>query len=210
MREDGQFGSQRAIKQHLLGRVRQMVRAANHVGDTHIDVINHHAQLVGWHAPFFAVLARAQQHEILDFLVVKFAFAKYLIAEDRLARRNPEADRWFGVWRRGLTVAARTSRHPAHLFRGGAAFRGMIAASILFGGAVAEERAAIGQAFLGRLAVQIEPLGLQEWAFIPIHAQPGQAVDNSLHQFRLVALRVGIFHAQNHRPTLLARDEPVT
>ena len=57
--------------------------------------------------------------------------------------------------------------------------------------------------------MQIQALRLEVRAFIPIDAEPSQPVENSLDQFRAIALDVGILDAQDHRAALAARKEPV-
>lgn len=85
----------------------------------------------------------------------------------------------------------------------------MVATSVFVGGTVAEESAAVGEAFLRGVFVEGEALGLIERAFIPIEAEPLEAVDDALDEFGLVALGVGILDAKDHGAALLAGVEPV-
>ena len=48
----GRLGAERAVEQHLLRRVGDVVGAANHVGDAHVDVVDDDAQLIGGQAEF--------------------------------------------------------------------------------------------------------------------------------------------------------------
>src|SRR5712664_356146 len=52
-------------------------------------------------------------------------------------------------------------------------------------------------------------LRLLKRPFVPVHAQPLQTIQDSLHQFRLVALRVRILDAQDHCAALAARKKPI-
>src|SRR5258708_10591158 len=69
VRKDRNLRSQRAIKQYLLGSVGDVVGAANHVGDAHVDVVDHHAHLLHGLAEVVVTFTGADQHEVLDFVV---------------------------------------------------------------------------------------------------------------------------------------------
>src|SRR5881628_3067648 len=86
---------------------------------------------------------------------------------------------------------------------------GVIATGIFLRGAIAQKCGSIGQTFLRRCAIQFRSLRLVKRAFIPIDAQPLQAIQNSLHQFGFVPLRIGVLDAKNHRATLAACEQPV-
>src|SRR5690242_16457380 len=64
------------VEQYLLGRVRQMIGAANDVRDLHIHVVADHAQVICWSA------IGAQKYKILKFGVGKFHLAIDRIFED--------------------------------------------------------------------------------------------------------------------------------
>src|SRR4029077_1659943 len=106
-----------------------------------------------------------------------------------------------------FAVAARAADDAADLFRG--AVGGVISPRIFFGGTIAEKSAAIGEALLRGGAIEVQALGLVERAFIPVEAQPKKAVDDALNEFRLVALGVGVFDAEDHGAVLLNGIEPV-
>ena len=51
---------------------------------------------------------------------------------------------------------------------------------------------------------------LEERPFVPIHPQPPKPLDDSVHEFRLVALRVGVLDAQDHGSAgMMARKQPI-
>src|SRR5271154_5514391 len=50
-----------------------MVGAADHVRDAHVDIVHHHAELIGRQA------VRAQQDEILDLCVLHLAWAEHRV-----------------------------------------------------------------------------------------------------------------------------------
>ena len=114
MRKDRRFRAQRAIEQHLLRSVGNVVGAANHVSDAHIDVVDHHAHLVHGLAEFFVAFSGTQQNEILDFFVGKLAFTKDRVEKfRRFAKGNFETHRRLRPGRRWLAIAARTARDAA-------------------------------------------------------------------------------------------------
>src|ERR1700682_5572806 len=45
MRENWRFCLERAVKQNLFWSIRKMIGAANHVGDAHVDVVDHDVEL---------------------------------------------------------------------------------------------------------------------------------------------------------------------
>src|SRR5437870_4216860 len=211
--EDRGLGAKRPVQKHLLRRVRQMVGPANHVRDAHVDVIDHRPELVHGLPKFFVAFAGAQQDEIFDFVVGKLALAKHRVCKfGRPSNGHPKADRGFRPGRRGLAAAAGAAGNAAR----SASFwlfilsgLGVIAAGISVRRTVTEERAAACNAFLGSRAIQFRSPRLVERSLIPIHAQPFQAVDNALDEFRLVTLGVGVLDAQDHHPAVMPRKEPV-
>jgi hypothetical protein len=85
----------------------------------------------------------------------------------------------------------------------------MIAADVFLRRTIAEERSPVGQAFLSRFQVQGGSLGLVERAFVPIHAQPLQTLEDTVDQFGLVAFRVGVLNTQNHHAVEVPSEKPV-
>ena len=53
-------GRERTVHQNLLWRVRQMIGAADHVGDAKVEVVGDHAEVVS------GISVRAQQDKVLD------------------------------------------------------------------------------------------------------------------------------------------------
>src|SRR5262249_28364989 len=122
--------------------------------------------------------------------------------------RHFEAYRCLCIRRRSLRIAARTAHDSA---RGGAfaSLDGMITTRVPFCRAITQERASILQTFLGSLPIQLETLRLVDRALIPIHTQPTQTINDSLHQLGLIALCISIFNAENQDSILAARKQPV-
>ena len=63
-----------------------MIVAAHHVGDAHVDVVAHHAQVVGRRA------VRAHQDEVVERVGRHVDLAAQQIGEARVLARHQEAD----------------------------------------------------------------------------------------------------------------------
>src|SRR5580765_3444662 len=130
MREDGNGSAERAIQQHLLGGVGNVIGSANDVSDAHIDVVDHHAHLVHRLSKVVVTFSRAHQYEVFDFVVGKFALAENGVQKfGGAANRNFEAHRGLHTECGLLTVAAGAARDAAKCSSLSALF-GMIAANV--------------------------------------------------------------------------------
>ena len=162
VRKNGWLGMQRAVQQHLFRSIRKVIRAANHMGNPHIDVVDDHSQLVHGLAEFLVVFPGAQQNKVLDFLVRKLAFPEHRVEEFRCSpKRNFEADRRLHARRRWLAIAAGTARdapRPAGLRLFVLRWLGVVSPGIFFRGAVAQEGGPVGQAFFRRCSIQFRSL----------------------------------------------------
>src|SRR5271156_1367170 len=218
VRENRRCRPQRVINQHLLRRIRQMIRAANNVRDAHINIIHHHAQLISRHS------ARAQQHKILDVRVLYLARPENRILEFRHARaRRLESDRprrTFLFLRRALRIRkiAARARHGLQSLRPLVvpfAFvililrRGIISTRIRCSLAVARVARPARQNSFRRSPIHFPALRLKKWTLVPLNPQPLQGHQDSVHQLRLIALHVRVFHAQQQSPALVFREKPV-
>ena len=79
VRKHRQRFAQRLVLQHLLRCIRNMVGAANNVGEPHIDVICHHAQVVRRHS------IRTQQNKVFEICIRELNAAKDRVIERRHA-----------------------------------------------------------------------------------------------------------------------------
>ena len=92
-RDVGVVGRRRAERpdhHHLLGRVGDVVLAAQHVGDAHVHVVHGGGEVVGRRA------VGAHDDEVLDRAVVEGHRAADVVLDDRLARRRSTAKRQAG------------------------------------------------------------------------------------------------------------------
>ncbi len=212
VRKNRRRSAQRAIQQRLLRRIGNVIGAANHVRNPHIDVVHDYAQLIHRPAARLAFLGRSQQNEILNLLVGNFARTKNGVLEwsDR-AQRNAKTDGRIFRAESHLSFAARApcDAPRSRLFFRVLGFLDRIAARIFFRGAIAIVRRAYGSQFDGRLPMHFQPLRLKVRPFVPIDAEPSQAIQDSLNQFRPIAFHVRILNAQNHRAAMAARKQPI-
>src|SRR5689334_5541002 len=95
VRKERRFGAERAVEQNLLGRIGNVIGAANYVCDTHINVIDYGAQLIGGQGESSArASSGAEQHEIFDLVVLNFAGAEDdILKTGGRTERHAEADR---------------------------------------------------------------------------------------------------------------------
>src|ERR1700722_10622047 len=187
-----------------------MIGAANHVRDVHVDVIDHHAQLISGQS------GRSQQHEIFHLLVLHVARTEDDILEVGYAGTGSEKSNGirsplalvFGAlfWRvRAATVWGAALGLLVFRFRISFVLllRRRIATGILCADAVTAIARAIGQYFFRGGTIQVRALRLKYRFAIPGDSQPAQAGENALYQFGLVALDVSILNAQQHRAALV-------
>ena len=191
VRENRRLGAERAINQHLLRRVGNVIGAANDVRDAHVDVIDHDAELIGGHA------VGAEQDEIFDGFVLHFVRAEDGVFEFCGAgARHFEADRegdscgiFFGALCVGEIAARAGSSFETFYFRvrgllcGGNVFLRffvfgivgrVIAAGVRGAFAVAGEAVSFGENALRGGGVHFGALRLEEGAFVPLEAEPLQ------------------------------------
>src|SRR5882762_1984677 len=187
-RHVGEYGSldaERAVQQYLFGSVRDVVCPANHVADAHVDVVDHNSQLIHGLTKFFIALARAQQHEVLDFVIGEFALAEHRVDEfGRPAGWHAKTNGGLNARRGWLAVSTRAAHDaawPSRLRLIILRLNRMVAARVALCRAVAQERRAAGEQFLARSLVKLGTLRLVKRAFVPINSKPTQAIHNSLH-----------------------------
>ena len=77
--EHRQRGAQRLVEQDLLGRIGNMIGAADDVGDAHVHIVGDHAQVIGGAA------VGAQQHEVFQLSVGELHAAEDGVVESGAA-----------------------------------------------------------------------------------------------------------------------------
>ena len=179
-----------------------MVVAADHVGDAHVVVVDHHRQHVG------RVAVAAQQHEVVEVFVLPDHAALNLVLDHGLAGlRRLQADGRLHAGRRlgriavppqpvieaGAALGARLLAHRRQFLRGGVAPVGLAA----------------GEQLLGDLAVARGAGELVDDVAVPIEPQPLQPVENGCYRRLGRALAVGVLDPQQHLAAGFPGIEPV-
>ena len=203
----------RLVEQHLLRGVRDVVVAADDVGDAHVDVVDDDRQVVG------RVAVGPQHDEVFDHRVVELDPPMHHIVVRGGAGRHAEADgpRRAGGFARGDLVRRQTGAGPVvgpRLPRGLCRFALRLD---VVGIAVAVVGVAGRDQPLGRLAVAVEPLGLEVGpagpadlrALVPVEAEPPHAVEDPGHHLPRRPLHVGVFDSQDEGAAGVPRVEPV-
>ena len=168
-----------------------MIVAADHMGDAHVVVVDHHRQHVG------RVAVAAQQHEVVEVLVLPDHAALDLVLDHGLAglrRLQPDRRLHAGgglgrvavaphpVIEAGAALGARLLAHRRELLRRGVAVIGL----------------AVGEQLLGDLAVPGGAAELVDDVAVPIELQPFQPVQNGADGGFGRALAVGVLDPQQH------------
>ena len=165
-----------------------VVVAADDVGDLHVPVVHHDAEIVGGRA------VRTGDDEVVQLAVVDHDAALDQVVDHHRAveRRLETHHRRNAGRRRGLGIA------PAPVVAGLLAARGLLLAHgfQFFLAGVAVVSLAFLEQLLEHFAVAIHALHLVERAFVVVQPEPRHGVQNDLGVFRRGALQVGILDAQ--------------
>ena len=206
VRKRGRRPVERLINQNLLGGVGEVVGAANDVGDAHVEVVGHHAQVVG------GLAVAAQQDKVFDLLVGHFHPARHQVVEGGAAfLRHNEAQRV-------ALAALQPRRHffrrqppttPVVLGRAAGLLRLLATLLELLRRAKARIGVAGGAQSLGQGVIAFEALRLEIRPLVPIQPQPAQAIEHRLDQLGAGAVGVSVFDAQDKDAALIAGEEPV-
>ena len=206
MRKNRHRLAQCLIKHHLLGGIGNVVRAANDVADPHVDIIGHHAQVIGRGA------VGTQQHDIFDFIIRELHPSQHCIIEICASCfRHGKADcgrlpcssapgRLF-TWH-STTDAFIFCRTPISQRRGTLPLQLLLRAEavVCMSGRDQPRRS---------LPVQIHPLRLKIRTLIPIQSQPAHAPQDALHHLARGALDIRVLNTQNECPMVMSREQPV-
>ncbi len=199
MAEGGQREIQGLVEQGLASGVVQVVVAADDVGHAHVVVVDHHGEVVGGRA------VRAQQHQVVEFLVVEADRTLDQVVDQGLALQGPaEADH-----ERLVPALGRIAVTPDRADRP-ALGAGLLALDLQL---LHGHEAAVGAAFvvhlLHRLAVAVDARELEHRLGVGRQSEPAQTIENRLHRFGRGALAVGVLDAQQEGPAGVARIKEV-
>ncbi|SAP49591.1 Uncharacterised protein [Klebsiella oxytoca] len=177
-----------------------MVFTTNNVGDFHIPVVNHDAEVIGWRTIGTA------NNQIVQLMVAEFDRTADLVVKNNgpLFRVGKTNNARFIISMMFVTMAAATviTRLFAfcHLFftqRFQTLFR-----AIAFIG-----RARL-QHFINDGVIAIKTLGLEVRALIPFQAQPVHTIHDGFNGLRRGALKIGIFNTQHKLTAVVTCKKP--
>ena len=204
--KDGDRPSQGAVEKNLLGGVRDVVGATDDMADVHVQIIQHHAQVVGGHA------IGPNQHEVFDLLG-----SVGDPAEDPVLESNFSIAGRLEANHAGQAAGTPLSNQIRRQVSTGAVILPGFSGGgcrLPFGRQLGRRaETAVGLVFaqelLYRLAVALQPLRLQERALVPTKAQPLEGAQDVFHHLRAGALPVGIFNAEDEASALASGEQPV-
>ena len=202
-----------SVQQNLLRRVGDVIVAAHHVRDAHVDVVGNDGQLVRGRA------VGADDDEVFDAHVRHGDGSVHEILERRLALGHAHAHdvRRARRFARGdLAGRQRRTRAIVHP-RAAGGFRGRTLRLQLLRRAVAVVRVAGRDQSLREIAMAIEPLRLEvrsvrsanARALVPVEPEPPQAREDARHHVGRGTLRVGVLDAEDERSAVTSSVEPV-
>ncbi len=205
MRVLRRLATQSADDQHLLGRVADVVLAADDARDLHQHVVHRGGQVVRGRA------VGAGHHEVLDLRVVEGDRSAHHVVDDGLAgKRDGEAPHRgapLGLERRDLLgrVIAPATHHGCPLVGTGIGAHGVKLLGGLPGGVHRARRLQLVDA----VAVDALALALAERALVPVEAHPPEHAKDLGLALGRGALAVGVLHAQDERATRVSGRKPV-
>ncbi len=204
-RQVGEFGDrpvERLVDLGLAEGVVQVVVAADHMGDRHVVVVDHHREIVGRAA------VGAQDDQIVELAIGDRDLALDPVVDRRRALlRRLEADHRRHARRCGGRVAVAPGAVIAHRALFGAR---LLAHRLELGRrAIAVIGAAGGQQLPRDFGVALGAGGLVDDLAVPVEAEPSRPVDDRRHRLLCRAHPVGVLDAQPERAAVMARVEPV-
>ncbi len=215
MHELGQVPAEGAVQQHVLGRGRDPLLAADDVGDAHEVIVDHVRQVVGRKPIGF------DQHLIVDLGIGDGDGSAQAVVEHRLALVGHRQAHHVGLaggsprLRRGRIQSATTPIISQVSFLG----RHLLAAQGVE--TLARAKATVGRTGLEQarhvLGVDGQALGLaigpefaaHVGAFVPLEAEPAQGAKDGLLAARGRARAVGVLDPQHEGASVAAREGQV-
>ncbi len=192
-----------AIDVDLARRVVDVVIAAQHMRDRHVDVVDDDGEVVGRHP------VAACDHEIVELGVgERDRTLDQVVPADVAVIRIAEAHDGLHSCRR--RHATRVLRAPAAVVARLLAARHLCLAQLLefFLARVAAIGLAVGQQPLDHVAVAVETVGLPHRSLVVVEVEPAHAVENDLDGLLGRTLEVGVLDAQDELAAVMARERP--
>ena len=174
---------ERTPQQELLGRVRQMLLAADHVGDAVAPVIGHVGERVEDGA------RRLRDDEVVDGVIGELDVTADLVMHDRhTVVGRLEAKRGAGPTREPAVTAE-------SVVTGGLVLP--LTSLNVLAGAVAVVQVSTFEQRLGRRDVRRVLIALTIGSLVEVETEPRHRGDDATHPFLAIALDVGVLDAQD-------------
>src|SRR5579859_6675997 len=183
-----------------------MVCAANHVGDAHVKIVRHHAQVVSW------VAVGTDKNEIFNVAVFGAGRSENLIFKNGLPGfGHAKTKSVWTVFRAAAIKFGRRHVSASAVIFPRAFFRLSFGAFRLqfFTRTPTRVRVAHAKELRRQFAVTGNALRLAERAFVPCQSQPSHAFQDCRFEILLRAVHVRIFNPQDKYSPLMAREKPV-
>src|SRR5690606_11819191 len=205
--------TERLEKQDLLRRVRQVILAANHMGDLHVVIVRDDGEVIDGRS------VRARDHHVVDVLMVDGDGAADQVVELGAARRDLETHdgRLAGI-DPALRLLSRNRRAQPVVsdppLRGPLRFAELVETLL-------RAEARIGRARIEKpehelampplaLALEVGPVRSADvGTFVPVETEVAKAIEDGAHGLGRRALAIGVLDAQDEDTALLPRVEPV-
>src|SRR5581483_8333588 len=183
-----------------------MVVAADDMRDLHLDIVDHHAKIVGRRA------VRAEDDQVVDRAALEDDLSFHQVVDDDLPlRRGFEPDGgFFAGNRRGQQPAAAVV--PGDLSLRHRLFPARLQ---LFRRAVAAVGFPFGQKGVDPLPVDLEPVGLSDWIggrsfpLVPVEPEPAHPVDDGFDGGVGRPGAVGVLDSQKEFSPMVPGEKPV-
>jgi hypothetical protein len=187
----------------LARRVVDVVVATDHMGDGHVDVVHHHAEVVGGRAVGRA-MTRSSSSSLLISMRPLTLSSHATTPPCGFLKRSTGCTPSGTGGRSCRARGARCRRSAAFPWRPSGAHAGRPARPRSCSRGRHGPRPAARPALL----VAVHALHLVERAFVVVQAQPGHAFDDDVHRRLRGALQVGVFDAQDEVAASGARKGP--
>src|SRR3954451_9708352 len=189
MGEEGRLGAERLVDEELLGRVREVVLAADDVRDLGVGVVDGDREVVE-NRP-----VRAGDHGVVEVDVAERRLAADEVVDDGLA-----------LVRHAQAHGAVALRLAAEAAVGAVLGLPRLDVGAGRGGAVG---AALVEELLQHLLVAVAAAHLRDRALVPVDLEPVQGVEDLLDVLGGRSLGAGISDPQDEGPAGMSRGEPV-
>ncbi len=194
-KEGQRWSPERLPDEDRLRRRRKVLLAADHVRDTHPDVVDNDRE------DEERVAVRLHHDEVLDRGVRKLDVATDQVVDDG----------------RSLVGDAEAQCHAGPRVEAPVAAETVVSGKIAIAGtpvdrlasAVAVVEVTRGEQLRGGVVVALAPLGLQVGTLVPADPEPVERIENACRPEGVASLPVGVLDAEHEGPAALVGEEPV-